>query len=151
MSNGLIAAMSAMLILSGCASYSKRDCEQINWNEKAYEHALSGMTKDDSLSKVYSQCTRPYNITPDFDAFSKGFEKGTKDFCAPDSAFEFGKNGKIYKKTCPKELESKFIESYTTGLNVYLTQRVDDLSSDYDELKNEIQQLKQENDKLKNK
>ncbi|EQC44933.1 PF10973 family protein [Bacteriovorax sp. BSW11_IV] len=151
MGNGLIAAMSAMLILSGCASYSKKDCEQINWNNRAHELALDGLTKDDALSRVYGQCTRPYNVTPDFEAFSKGFEKGANEFCAPENALEFGKNGKIYKKTCPKELESEFIKNYTTGLNIYLTQRVDDLSSDYDDLKNEIQQLKEDNEKLKNK
>lgn len=145
-----------MMIVSGCATFSQEECRNMDWTRAGHISAMEGKGKVQGM-KYYSQaCFQEYGIAPDAEAFSAGHERGLKDFCSPENAYNYGARGQTYNNICPKELNEGFLSSYTKGLSQFNAKKIRDLERENRELEDEISSLKnkiydleRENDDLK--
>ncbi len=59
MKNNFITA-GIILILSGCATYSKKQCETMDWHQKGFDTALEGKSQPEGLDYYQRVCKKNY-------------------------------------------------------------------------------------------
>jgi hypothetical protein len=97
-----------VLILTGCASLSEKECKHGNWAAIGQKDGEHGMSKDRIDS--HSKACKEYGITPDSAQYNSGFISGNKNFCSQKGITD-GQAGSHKRK--PKTCND--ISSYTAG------------------------------------
>jgi len=143
----LISILFPIFLLS-CATYSKKECESFNWDQRGYRSALRGEVKEDRLSYYYVTCNDKYAVKPEDQSFNTGYEKGLKRFCTADYAKEFARRGGEYVGTCTPEQEKSFLKPYAKGVNQFYKTRVYALERKVSDLESEVSSLESEKYRL---
>lgn len=102
-----------LVLLSGCATLSKDQCKAVQWSERGERDAYDGYARD--RIEEYAKSCAEHGITPDRVIYAEGFERGLVKFCQPQRGFEYGRGGKSYRNTCPRDLEPEFLRGYRLG------------------------------------
>lgn len=129
------------IILSSCATYTRKQCEQFDWEKIGEGIASEGTTYVDGINYYQKTCTKKHNIEVDVFEFSKGYRTGINEFCKTSSAIIYGLEGKQYLGVCPKNKERRFLSSYKKGLNQYLVNTVDEQREEIVKLKQKLARL----------
>jgi hypothetical protein len=103
-------------LLSGCASLNKAQCISANWFDLGVDNALSG--KRSNYVAEHTQACAKHAITPDFEAYKKGWESGVIKFCTAQSGWRYAMNGRYYHDTCSEEAERDFLPAYRLGRKI---------------------------------
>ncbi len=116
-SRRLIAITLIGIILSGCAAMSAEECVYSDWTAVGYEDGADGRGSD--RFGDYRRACADHNITPDFDAWQAGRERGLIEFCQPLRGFQLGQSGGFYNGVCNANLEPSFVDAFRLGAELY--------------------------------
>lgn len=138
----------SLSFLSGCSTYSKKQCQTFNWQERGYSDAIKGESKGGGLAHYNRTCTKEHGVAPDITAYEQGFKKGLEYFCTPERASSFGDEGGKYRGTCQGKNEDKFLVRYSAGFNQYLKRKVSELKIENENLEEKVEYLQDKIDNL---
>lgn len=138
---GHLSALFLILILNGCATFTKEQCQTFDWNERGYRSAIGGRTQVQAQAYYQNKCTEEHGVDYDRKQLEAGYKKGLEEFCSPENALKFGASGSNYQGTCPKEKEKAFVSNFRAGTNIYLQNRVEELETEKQQLQQQIDDL----------
>jgi hypothetical protein len=111
--NKLLVMTFSSLVLMGCATLNKPECQNADWRMIGMEDGAKGLLPV-NIRKHRIACAK-YNITPDLDEYTIGHRQGLTQFCNPLRGYEMGQRGIAYNGVCPEALEGPFLESFDRG------------------------------------
>ncbi len=103
--------------LSGCATMNADECATVDWTTVGYEDGSRGYTTE-RIGKHRKACAK-HGVTPDFQAYQNGRNRGLEEFCQPGRGFNHGANGGNYHGVCPADMEPEYLEAYRAGNKLY--------------------------------
>lgn len=115
------------LALSACNTLSRKECENMNWNEKGRTAALNGDTSVEALAYYGKECGEKWGLRPDDTKFRAGWMDGAKTYCTKESAATVGSKGGIYKGICSAESEGEFLKAYNPAYTTFAQKRIVEL------------------------
>ena len=105
-------------ILAGCASsMDSAECVTADWRAIGYEDGAEGRGTS-SFSERRKACA-DHGVTPDFEAYMGGRDKGLAYFCRPQNGYRLGVRGYRYSGVCPSERENAFLAAHADGYGLY--------------------------------
>ncbi len=134
----IILILFSTFLFLGCATYTKSQCENFNWEDVGYKSALRGETQNEATFHFQKTCAKDHQVQLNESQFLQGYQRGLKLFCSPEGGQVIGKKGTIYKGICPKESEEAFLKSYDRGRVDFLTKRVDELEGTVSRLRSDL-------------
>jgi hypothetical protein len=105
--------------ITGCASMSKKDCENANWHAIGYNDGARGIQP--GHLNVYSQRCAEYKIVPDAGAYQAGWNEGIRSYCTNANGYQAGAAGLAYNNICPADVAPAYLAGYRQGLDQYCT------------------------------
>ena len=84
------------LLVSGCSTFSKKQCRNFDWKNEGYQMALEGLTEQQTVELFRQKCELKHEVKADAEALKKGFAEGIQIFCRPNLARRFGSQGGYY-------------------------------------------------------
>lgn len=112
----LIIMLSCGLLLSSCAVMSKNDCMTANWNLIGQQDGYKG---SGSMLQQRSQACTKHNIVLDNASYASGYNKGLKNYCNPQTVFDYALQGNGNYQNCPMEMQNQLRPYYTVANNFY--------------------------------
>lgn len=143
----LVFVTSLFLVLTGCATLGKDECNNANWKIIGYEDGAAGHATS-RIGKHRKACAK-HNISPDLALYNTGHSEGVIEYCKPLNGFNVGTRGKQYKGVCPGNLESEFLAAYKKGKQLHTLKSK--LSRKKNQLRNKKTELKTVKTKLAEK
>lgn len=116
---GAAAAMGIALLLSGCDTVSKEQCQAGDWRALGRADAASGHAAN-RIAKVAEDCGE-YGVSPDPAAYQSGWQEGVQIYCTPLNGFNIGRQGDGKSDICPPALAGQFEYAYQLGNRIYST------------------------------
>lgn len=113
----LSATVFALVLLQGCASIGREECQVADWYTVGLEDGARG-AQPDAIARYRKACAE-HGVTPDLNAYMSGRAEGLTAYCTPGSGFNTGAQGGAYAGVCPPELEGAFLEAYSSGRKLY--------------------------------
>ena len=108
--------------LAGCASMSKDECLNANWEDIGMRDGLNGAARNTFASHV--EACREAGVVADPQRYRAAYERGIQRFCVPANGLEAGRRGRSYANgTCPVAQEAAFVTAYRRGQDVYRAQQ----------------------------
>ncbi len=111
----------AILVLAGCATLSKEECQVADWNTIGFEDGARGMTT--SRIANHRKACAEHGIQPDMAAYQAGHAKGVRSYCQPAKGYRLGTRGRSYNGVCPADLENPFLAAYKEGKKIHAITR----------------------------
>ena len=127
-----------LLLLGGCNTLTREDCEATNWGGVGYNAAFNGKKATQALEKQHRQCDADYGVRPDFKAIEIGYKDGLENFCNRNRGRSFGAGGGSYRDTCPATKEADFLSGYQLGRIEYTGNRMHALEEEVEDLRSEV-------------
>jgi hypothetical protein len=115
--NGL-ALFATLLVLQGCASMDREQCQLADWRLVGYQDGVLGKTA--ATIGDYSRDCAGHAVVPDLDAWRAGRDEGLLEYCTNDNGFRLGQAGRGYNGVCPDTSETAFRNAYEAGRAIYL-------------------------------
>jgi hypothetical protein len=106
-----------VLLLTGCAGMSQKDCAATDWRTVGYEDGVNGYSGG-RIARYRTACSK-YGVAPDLAAYQAGREQGLHEFCRPANGYRIGAAGGSYEGVCPADLEPPFVAAYNAGHELY--------------------------------
>lgn len=129
------------IFLVSCSTFSKEECETMNWEKEGYKAALNGQSAGQQARYFQKVCNSKYQVPINGDNFAKGYEQGLKKYCSTSNLYQSGLRGDDYKGICK---DPEVGVSYSNGKIKFLEGKISDLED-------EVTQLKRENSDLQSK
>lgn len=108
-----LALLSALILLSGCATLSEGQCRTLSWEQLGRMDGRQGYPA--SRLFEHSKACADYGIAIDDRAYHQGRDRGLLDYCTADNGFQEGRKGARYYGVCPALIEPDFLERYRDG------------------------------------
>ncbi|MBT3980385.1 MAG: DUF2799 domain-containing protein [Bacteriovoracaceae bacterium] len=105
------------ILISGCSSISKEECQTTDWFLKGQE--LGSLGKSSSRAKKNMKVCQEKGVSPNLAQFRKGYEEGLADHCSYDNGKILGESGKSSSLFCKGKLKSNYINGYRVGLKSF--------------------------------
>ncbi len=109
--------LSAVIVLTGCATLNKNECQSADWEMIGFEDGRNG-SPPERMQRHREACAK-HGITPDFSEYQQGYDKGIVSFCTRSVGYEKGKVGYQYQGVCPIALEPNFLSGFVQGHEIY--------------------------------
>jgi hypothetical protein len=87
----ILAALSLLATLGGCASISKSECLNADWEDIGVRDGANGQSEE-QLIRHSTACAK-VGVTPDRERWLKGRDIGLERFCVPHRAYRIGESG----------------------------------------------------------
>ena len=124
---------------------SADECVTSDWHAIGYEDGARGYTAD-QLGNRRKACAK-HGVTPDFEAYQSGRERGLRQYCQPSRGFSLGAGGSRYNGVCPADMEADFVDAYNSGHQLYtLRSRVSTATNQINAKERELERV---NDKIR--
>lgn len=85
--------------LAACATISKEECLNGNWEEIGFRDGTNGRASD-YIQQHAKACSKT-GVSPVQSIWEKGRQKGLPVYCVPAKAFSEGKKGNSLRPVCP--------------------------------------------------
>lgn len=119
MKSNIVLFIGLSIILSGCASLSKTECQVADWYAIGYKDGKNGMGLDYILQHNKA-CSR-VQITPDKTLWEQGRQQGLKQYCIVERAYAQGSQNQNFNYLlCPAEQQFALRQHHQRGKEVYL-------------------------------
>ena len=107
----------AVLMITGCASLSKNECVNANWEDIGIRDGAAGRPEEYLIQ--HSMACSKVAVTPDRQAWSKGREQGLERFCVPHRAYQIGEYGGGFDSgICRNFDQDRLVDAYEKGREV---------------------------------
>lgn len=147
----------SILTFSSCATFSRSECEKLDWRNYGRQTALEGETLFSIQNKFEKDCHARHGVPVNQAELEAGFKAGTQEFCSPDSLRNYVAKGGEYRGTCshlpPDTVNAGLSAGRVTRLEHQLRSKDDEirtLQSKNSSLEREIQDLRSQVDTLRN-
>lgn len=118
----LMTVVLVLLIIPGCASFSKADCLHGDWYEIGLQDGKAGLGSE--RFNYYEDICAKYDVRPDFAKYSDGRTTGLSFFCTPSVGYSEGREGREYRGVCSESSEELFLEGHSLGFRVHSAEEV---------------------------
>jgi hypothetical protein len=126
------AALAVLGSLGGCASLSKSECMNANWEDIGIRDGANGQPEEYLIQ--HSTACAKVNVVPDRGAWLHGRETGLERFCVPHRAYQLGEYGNGFDSgICRNFDQDRLQDAYEKGRDVH--QRSGELASIDSELR----------------
>ena len=119
-SRSLIRVLSMALALgalSGCASLSKSECLNANWEDIGVRDGANGQPEEYLIQ--HSTACAKVNVAPDRGAWLHGRDKGLERYCLPHRMFNIGEYGGAFDAgICRNFDQERLVDAYQKGRDV---------------------------------
>ncbi len=95
---------------------SKNECMNANWNLIGQQDGFKG---NGSLLQQRSQACVKHQIVLDNGSYASGYHKGLKNYCNPQTVFDYALQGNGNYQSCPMEMQNRLRPYYTVANNFY--------------------------------
>lgn len=114
-----------LLVLSGCASMSEKECLSANWFEQGLEDGRAGAERE-RLQDHAKACGK-LGIVPDQALWQEGWSEGIRVYCRPENGWRLGLAGEYYRGSCGGQRDGDLFErNYTQAKLIHeLGQQID--------------------------
>ena len=112
-----IGALAVFASLQGCASLSKNECLNANWEDIGIRDGANGQPEEYLIQ--HSKACAKVNVVPDRGAWLHGREQGLERFCVPYRAFQIGEYGQGFDAAiCRNYDQDRLVNAYEMGRDV---------------------------------
>ena len=112
-----ILAAAALLATSGCASLSKSECLNANWEDIGTRDGANGQPEEYLIQ--HSTACAKVNVAPDRGAWLHGREKGLERYCQPHRMYNIGEYGGSFDSAICRNFDQERLEdAYDKGREV---------------------------------
>ncbi len=108
------------LVLTGCATMSKEECVNADWQIIGFEDGASGSPPN--RIGVHRKACADYGVVPDKQAYDAGYAEGLLTYCVYDYGLAAGRDGRQANGVCP--IVSDYRAGYEDGLISFCTYEV---------------------------
>lgn len=130
----------ASLFMTGCATLSKDECLQADWQTLGYADGVQG--RSPARIDTYRQDCAKHQVVPDLALYQRGHRQGLQLFCRTSNGFEYGRSGQNYQGVCQGEAEADFLLGFDAGRRIFLLrQQAQQSERQLTQLDNDYQQL----------
>ena len=113
----LLAALTLLGTLSGCASLSKSECLNANWEDIGIRDGANGQPEEYLIQ--HSTACAKVNVAPDRGAWLHGRERGLERFCVPRRMYSIGEYGGAFDAgICRRFDQERLLDAYEKGREV---------------------------------
>ena len=109
------------LVVVGCATLSKEDCQNMDWFTKGKSDGMNG--EDIAVLGDYQQACSKFGIKTNDALYQKGRLEGLKLFCTYETGIKEGRAGHAYKGLCSGAAEKEFLRGHEVGMKDYQAQQ----------------------------
>lgn len=120
-SMGIISIVVILLMVAGCASVSKEDCQLTDWYEIGRMDGRQG--KPRTAFQGRAKACLEHGISADRQAYYEGHDQGMAYYCTEQKGFELGQKGLAYNSVCPLKLEPDFRAGYNRGMRSFCSEQ----------------------------
>src|SRR5688572_26151421 len=107
----------ALGALSGCASLSKSECLNANWEDIGVRDGANGQPEEYLIQ--HSTACAKVNVAPDRGAWLHGREKGLERYCLPHRMYNIGEYGGAFDAgICRNFDQERLVDAYQKGRDV---------------------------------
>ena len=110
-------ALTAVLLLAGCASLDKAECVNADWYTIGLEDGARGRTLE-RLGQHRRACAE-HGVAPDPERYVAGRSEGLKSFCTYQRGYDNGRAGQAFADVCPATLAAAFSAGWRQGRDLY--------------------------------
>ncbi|HEV7606779.1 MAG TPA: DUF2799 domain-containing protein [Steroidobacteraceae bacterium] len=104
--------------LGGCASLSKSECMNANWEDIGIRDGANGQPEEYLIQ--HSTACAKVNVVPDRGAWLHGREQGLERFCLPSRAYQLGEYGSGFDVgICRNFDQDRLQDAYGKGRDVH--------------------------------
>jgi Protein of unknown function (DUF2799) len=129
----VLAALAILGSLGGCASLSKSECMNANWEDIGIRDGANGQPEEYLIQ--HSTACAKVHVVPDRGAYLHGREQGLERFCVPHRAYQIGEYGNGFDVgICRNFDQERLQDAYEKGRDV--NQRSNELSNIDGEIRN---------------
>jgi Protein of unknown function (DUF2799) len=122
----VLAALAVLASLGGCASLSKSECMNANWEDIGIRDGANGHPEEYLIQ--HSTACAKVNVVPDRGAYLHGREQGLERFCVPHRAYQLGEYGNGFDVgICRNFDQERLRDAYEKGRDV--NQRSNELAN----------------------
>ena len=108
-----LSCLSAVVLLTGCAAMSEKECLTADWHDQGMGDGLAGYGRT-RLADLREACAK-VGVVPNEALYLAGWNRGIRQFCTPDNGARWGRQGRSYSGSCPAELDAAFSDRYREG------------------------------------
>lgn len=112
--------LGSIVMLNGCAIMSKNDCLSANWGLIGQN---DGYNCNGSFMQKRAQACIKHNTVLDITAYTNGYKKGLRNFCNPQTIFDYALQGKVNYQSCPMEIQNNLRPYYKVANNFYVANK----------------------------
>ncbi len=109
------------LMMAGCASLSKQECQLGNWQAIGYTDGVSGYYSS-RIQEHQRACAR-VDVSPNYKLWEKGRKEGLKEYCTKANAYRLGKQGTTMNDVCPDNIALQLENINNKGKELYELRR----------------------------
>lgn len=117
-------ALSLVVLMSGCASMTREQCQSFDPQAQGYADGQKGRTTQ-NMDQMLSTCLSGKragsiaDVAAFKNAYLKAYQKGIAEYCTPANGERVGLLGEGYRGVCPREIEAPFLKEYLYALKQY--------------------------------
>ena len=126
-----------LLSFAGCASLSKEECLNGNWEEIGFRDGTNG--RETSYLQRHAKACERAGVIPQQSPWEKGRQRGLPIYCVPEKSYSEGKRGKTLNPVCPVAQMPALQAANDKGLRYHeITEEINDLTLQIDELEGHV-------------
>ena len=133
----LISTLGLLCLISACATVSKNDCANGEWELLGEKDGAKGHGAE--RVEDYKTTCAEFGIQPDSALYERGRLAGLDRFCTVSGGLTHGRSGRTYNNVCSVDSEDDFLRAYDIGLELHdidgqlgdIRQQIQRLESDY--------------------
>jgi len=107
----------ALLLLCGCSTLNRSECQNADWRMIGLEDGARG--REITYIGKHRKACATYSISPDLGQYQTGYDQGIRQYCTYTKGFQVGENGSRYPGVCPADLEENFHLGFQRGGEIY--------------------------------
>ena len=115
-----LAFLSCVLMLNGCAIMSKSECLSANWTVIGQNDGLNG---NGSFMQKRAQACMKHQAVLNTEEYTNGYKKGLKNYCNPQTIFDYAMQGRGNYQSCPMEMQNNLRPYYNAANNFYIANK----------------------------
>jgi hypothetical protein len=113
----ILAAVAVCAAFSGCASLSKSECLNADWQDIGVRDGANGQPEEYLIQ--HSTACAKVGVTPDRERWLAGREQGLERFCTPQRAYQIGEYGGSFDAAiCRNFDQERLFDAYNKGRDV---------------------------------
>lgn len=103
-------ALVAALALAACATLNEDQCRTVDWQTLGDSDGVAGH-RQTRIADHAKACNK-HGIAVDQAAYLQGWARGIRAYCVPQRGYAEGRDGRVYRNSCPSDLAGPFEAAY---------------------------------------